>query len=79
MANLNITLLSKLPTDELIRQLELACSASPIISLLCDRLSQIDASTINIGVKYSATCPICLTDHEIVVEDENNCRLEVAK
>lgn len=76
MANLNISLLSRLPTDELVRQLELACSVSPIISLLCDRLKEVDTTLTNItSVKTSTTCPICLTEHEVIIVDEKNYKL----
>lgn len=80
MANLNISLLKKLPTDELIRQIELVCGVSPIISLLCDRLKELDTTLTNItSVVTNTTCPICLTEHEVIVVDEKNYKLEPKK
>lgn len=82
MANLNISLLTRLTNDELIEQLAMSCYSSPIVMLLIKRLEETVKTIVPIPLEVSGPmqldtqCPVCLTDYLAVITEDGTCDLQ---
>lgn len=76
MSVMNISLYTNMDNIELVRYLNEAARKSPIIELLCARLSAVTKSnkeiTVNEKLIYTARCPICMAELKIDPNDQSD-------